>query len=358
VIVGFLLAITKPFRVVTGMLWAPIWTGIKFLSSKVGGWLKNLGTRLFGPTSWLGKQINPKLAKVAMTPKQAIANYNKQLKAGTFGKSGVTGFGGRFSQAMSSARGWLSRIGTKMGPMLSKVGNFFKKLGGILKAIVTNKFVMGAAKFFSRLVAYVIAPIVAIVGMWKGWNATEGGPMANAWGAFKGGINELWEFFIIDFADAIKDIISWIGKKLGFDMAWLDSWSFQELWDTFTDFLSNITEFIGNMLSDLWEGIKSWRPRFLRSNEPDMDPLAGTPATTPPNAFMDMFPANRPANGDNIENFNRMRVRDTGGTDTAAGRAMTAVQNNSTTNNMTNVSVLESVVPGDRWSAELATQYE
>ena len=72
----------------------------------------------------------------------------------------------------------------------------------------------------------------------------------------------------------------------------------------------------------------------------------------------DVVKAPGPTKAESIENYNRMRERDTGGPDTAAGRAMAAIQNNNTTNNNTNISVLESVVPGDPTAAALAAQFE
>lgn len=142
-------------------------------------------------------------------------NFNNFIKpfkeAGTVIRELSSGPGQKISDFFKTIKSYLSAFGNSVGKIAGMVGKLFAPI-----AIITT--------FFDT-----------ITGAMKGFTEEEGTFWEKTWAGIKGGFVSFVESLILKPLDLVKDIISWISDKLGFEnfSKILDSFTFQ---DTFFKF--------------------------------------------------------------------------------------------------------------------------
>jgi hypothetical protein len=156
------------------------------------------------------------------------SDIGKKLKSiGTFISDTV----GKFVEPFKDAFKALGEEGTVM-KFITKIKDFF---GGMGEYFGKFSKVFGAV---SKIVAKIAYPLQIIMGLWdtvKG--AMEGYEKEGIFGAIQGGITGLINGVFMSFFDLIKDGISWILEKIGFNDAakFLDSFTFSDLFASLMD---------------------------------------------------------------------------------------------------------------------------
>lgn len=119
--------------------------------------------------------------------------------------------------------GIFSKIGQTFTNLLAKFGSFGAALGNAFKLV-------------SRLFAPVVAGIMLIKNIFETGFSFE---------TVKNTIDDLVKFFIIDMADMIKNVISWISEKLGFTgiSESLNSFKFADLYEDLKAFFVRLKKF-------------------------------------------------------------------------------------------------------------------
>ena len=234
------------------------------LVTQIGGVTKAIGR--FFRIDVLLKAVGTKVATFGKT----IANFFKpittffvnitrQFKAGFAGLKTARSATGQFMKL-----GIFGRIGSFFGSILKP----FKDLGTVLKQAfssvktgggIISKFFGAMKGFFSGFMSIgskLLVPVQIVIGLFsgitgafKGFTEFEGNfvekLIAGGFGAIKGVINSL----IMMPLDLLKDGVSWIAGKLGFEgfAEILDGFSFTEL---FTNLIDGITGLITSIFSD------------------------------------------------------------------------------------------------------------
>lgn len=163
--------------------------------------------------------------------------------------TGITSWSNEVKGAWKAITSVIPALNSGVKSVSSVFGSISKFFTGITSHFSMFTKVFGAvAKFFSK----IAVPITIIMGLFRGITETiEGfekdGILGGIAGFIKGFINSV----VMSFFDLIKDIVSWIAGALGFDNVekWLDSWSFEDLWTNFVDWV-----FSG--IKSLFNGIK------------------------------------------------------------------------------------------------------
>ena len=122
-------------------------------------------------------------------------------------------------------------------------------------------------KFFVPL-TILMAAWQSIKGMINGWKNTEGSWGDKIIGGLAGIVENLVNFFVMMPLDLIKDLLAWIGGKLGLigpeTKAMINEFSFQELFSTIWQGLINIglaiKTWVSAVLAGAWAGIKAAWP--------------------------------------------------------------------------------------------------
>jgi len=156
------------------------------------------------------------------------SEIGKKLKSiGTFISDTV----GKFVEPFKDAFKALGEEGTVM-KFISKIKDFF---GGMGEYFSKFSKVFGVV---SKIVSKIAYPLQIIMGLWdtvKG--AMEGYEKEGIFGAIQGGITGLINGVFMSFFDLVKDGISWILEKIGFNDAakFLDSFTFSDLFASLMD---------------------------------------------------------------------------------------------------------------------------
>lgn len=194
---------------------------------------------------------------------------NRFPKAFQFVESAIQGFATFFKNMIEGVKVVFGKIGEAIQFVKTLIINFFKPIGEGLKLIKEGSaavsggvgkvlgFFNGIGEFFSsigkwlggfskvftgvtKVVSKLAYPITIIMGLFDGITEAikgyeEGGIMGGIQGFISGALNSL----VGSFLDLIKDMVSWVLDKLGFDDAseWLDSFSFS---DMIKDFINAI----------------------------------------------------------------------------------------------------------------------
>ena len=202
------------------------------------------------------------------------------------------------------------------------VGFITKTLGPIGTAIkniskVAFKFGRVLGKFFVPLAA-IIAVFDTVRGAIEGWTNTEGNFFMKAIGAWFGAVKGLLNSVIGGLLDLLKDGISWVLGKLGFDKAAavLDSFSFQEIIskivDAVKDGLFAVIDFFGNAASKVgsfigggFDMVNNFIKALLQSvlPDPDSESLIPRMAAKAVPSFVYEYAGMDPDTGDVIEKF-------------------------------------------------------
>tara|TARA_R110002012_G_scaffold122507_6_gene272598 strand:+ start:15896 stop:17671 length:1776 start_codon:yes stop_codon:yes gene_type:complete len=202
-----------------------------------------LGKILAGPwnkvKAFFGKWKMPKFLTTAI-------NYVKNI----FGKGGA--LGGAFQKIKNLFTPVQKAISTLMK---SPVVQFMGKLGATL------------GKFFIPL-TILMAAWQSIKGLIDGWKNTQGTWGDKIIGGLAGITESLINFFIMMPLDLIKDMLAWLGEKLGLigpdTKKMINEFSFAELFSTMFEGLVNmglaIKNWVAAVLAGAWAGIKAAWP--------------------------------------------------------------------------------------------------
>lgn len=170
---------------------------------------------------------------------------------------------------------------SSIGKLTSSVGSTFSKILAPMKKVVDymRSTAPGIFKAFGAIGKIFGYPLTIAMGLYEG--------IMNSLDSFRSGdiIGGVFKFVtgavngaILSVVDLIKDGISWLAGKLGFEnfSGFLDSFSFQEL---FTEFMDNALAFvraIPEKITQLVTGIQDWWSGLMDSEDPIsylMDPI-------------------------------------------------------------------------------------
>lgn len=202
------------------------------------------------------------------------------------------------------------------------VGFISKTLGSIGKAIaniskVAFKFGRALGKFFVPIAA-IIAIFDTVRGAFEGWTNTEGNFFMKAIGAWFGAIEGLLNSVIGGLLDLLKDAISWVLGKLGFENAasFLDSFSFQEIISKIVtavkdalfaviDFFGSAVSSVGSFIGGGFDMVNNFIKALLQAVLPDPDSESLIPrlASKAIPSFVYEYAGMDPDTGDIIEKF-------------------------------------------------------
>lgn len=197
----------------------------------------------------------------------AIKTLGTKIKSGlgaikSFFTSVITSLFKPFTDVGRAFKDILTQFGViskGTGPLASIMG-YIKNLGGLL-----NKF-KGLFKLLGFAIGKLIFPIIMIIDFIRGIfdsleTSTFTSPIAKAIDALLTGVGFAVGGFMGGLLDLIKDAVSWIAEKLGFEglSEWLDSFSFREMIERgFSDMAEFFdTLFDPQFLGALMAGVKA-----------------------------------------------------------------------------------------------------
>jgi hypothetical protein len=192
--------------------------------------------------------------------------------------SAMKGIGESITKAFRSFKSMFTSLGdSKVGKILGKIKvamkAFFKPfivLGEMIGPAV--KSFGGIAAKIAPLVAKIFAPIAIIMGVvdavkgaMKGYD--KGGIGGMVFGAIQGLMNGL----VMKPLDLLKDLISWVAGRLGFEnfAAALDSFSFENMFTDLTDKFIDMSAAFNNKLKEIVKGLLPDPDSFLAKFIPD-----------------------------------------------------------------------------------------
>jgi len=147
-------------------------------------------------------------------------------------------------------------IGSKVGALFGKSGTFGKVFGIISKGFAPiAKFAAGFGSVLGKLflpITIIMGIVDTVTGFMDGFET--GGLLGGVMGAIKGLFNGL----IMKPLDLLKDAVSWIAGKLGFEnfSAMLDGFSFEEVFSGLVDSLESILRSVGDWFNDKVDWVK------------------------------------------------------------------------------------------------------
>ncbi len=285
---GLLKAVTPIVKGVL-LLWKTLFVGVfkllnkipfvKSLTSSIRGFFSNLGGQVTKAGKAIGQAFKP-LTNGIKNIKSAFAAGFSGLKSfrtasGQFAKLGKIGNIGKgiaqglknISNAAATIKNTLlapfQQIGKDLAPIkkLMPTGKpLIPKSGikGIGRVITIMKSVSKAAFTFGRVLGRLFVPITIIMSLFDTFKGAlagfdkykDKGFLEGIIGGLFGAISGFLTGFIGMPLDLLKDAISWIAEKLGFEnfSEQLDSFSFSEMiGKLFTSITDTVIEFIGSI---------------------------------------------------------------------------------------------------------------
>ena len=285
---GLLKAVTPIVKGVL-LLWKTLFVGVfkllnkipfvKSLTSSIRGFFSNLGGRFTKAGKAIGQAFKP-LTNGIKNIKSAFAAGFSGLKSfrtasGQFAKLGKIGNIGKgiaqglknISNAAATIKNTLlapfQQIGKDLAPIKKLMPSgkpLIPKSGikGIGRVITIMKSVSKAAFTFGRVLGRLFVPITIIMSLFDTFKGAlagfdkykDKGFLEGIIGGLFGAISGFLTGFIGMPLDLLKDAISWIAEKLGFEnfSEQLDSFSFSEMiGKLFTSITDTVIEFIGSI---------------------------------------------------------------------------------------------------------------
>jgi hypothetical protein len=193
-------------------------------------------------------------------------------------KSGIGNIRASFTKAFDSFAKSLSSLkNTNIGKVFVKIKTAFKaftkpfvELGKMIGPYV--KTMGGIVGKIAPLVSKIFAPIAIIMGVVDAVQGAmagyeKGGIGGMVFGAIQGLMNSL----IMKPLDLLKDLVSWVAEKLGFEnfSKALDSFSFEEIFTGLTDKLIDLSADFNNKLKQIVKGILPDKDSFMSKFIPD-----------------------------------------------------------------------------------------
>ena len=234
-----------------GKIFTSIFNFFKDIGTMAGEWFGSL-EKIMTPIKDVFTSVIKTVEGVATTAGEWFGSLGSLEKIMTPIKDVFTSVIKTVEGVATTAGEWLGSL-SKMIPFLGDLGKVFTL----------------ALKWFEPI-GWIV---MAIQAAYEGINgAIEGYKQGGIWGAIKGALEGLFDALVGGPLDLIKDAISWISKKLGFEEVSkaLDSFSFDDLYKKFLDSVGDITgaivtnienfakgaaKSISNMFSSIWNFI-------------------------------------------------------------------------------------------------------
>ena len=203
------------------------------------------------------------ISKVFTGPWDKIKNLFGKIKI----PAGVT-------NAFNMVKGFFGSAKGGIGGAFKKIKTFLDPVTKAVQKLMQSPAVRFMGKLGSALGKFFL-PITIIMGVWQsvkglidGWKQTEGTFFDRVIGGLAGIVESLVNFFIMMPMDLIKDMLAWIGEKLGLigpdTKKAINDFSFQELFSTMWQGLVNIglalKNWVAAVLAGAWAGIKAAWP--------------------------------------------------------------------------------------------------
>jgi hypothetical protein len=144
---------------------------------------------------------------------------------------------------------------------LQPVIGFFKSAFKVVEPFVAP--ILNIAKIGGRaLFGPILAVIDFVTGFVKGFSESEGGTIEGIMAGIREGIFEIFRGFVTFPLDLIKNGLSWVFKKMGFEggVDALDSFSFTDVFNKLVKGDFDIIGKIGKFISGIYEGIMDLIP--------------------------------------------------------------------------------------------------
>ena len=144
---------------------------------------------------------------------------------------------------------------------LQPVIGFFKSAFKVVEPFVAP--ILNIAKIGGRaLFGPILAVIDFVTGFVKGFSESEGGTIEGIMAGIREGIFEIFRGFVTFPLDLIKNGLSWVFKKMGFEggVEALDSFSFTDVFNKLVKGDFDIMGKIGKFISGIYEGIMNLIP--------------------------------------------------------------------------------------------------
>jgi len=229
------------------------------------------------------------LAGLVAAPVITLAKFFGEIKAQIAILDGLTG--GRLFAPFQRFGNWIKGLGSqfkafafeKFGRVLTPISDAvgrgiqrLKEIGNSIKGLfgqggkfasIAESFKKGfrpIAKFagsVGKLLGKLFLPVTVIMGVIDGVKGfmqgfSEEGFLGGITGAIEGVLTGLVAIPL----DLVKNIVSWVADKLGFERISeaLDSFSFEGIFDTIFNGLQDLRTMISDKISDFWQGTKSF----------------------------------------------------------------------------------------------------
>ena len=253
----------------------------KFLTKFTGGGIK----KVVGVISKIGKFFANAYWKTISKPIELLLKAIGKTGPGAFLfdklRNFVTGIKGFFTSITKNAfiddivknfkgfKNWLGSGITRIAKFLKPVGDFFKSIFKMGKVFVTGSKtatgLLSFAKGFGATLGKLFLPLTIIMGVWDlvtgfidGFSSTEGDMFNKIVGGLTGGIGKVAKTLIGIPLDLLKSAVKWLGEKMGFDMKFLDSFSFEDIigdiFDGFKAMIISIKDDVVNGLKGIFKG--------------------------------------------------------------------------------------------------------
>ena len=219
------------------------------------------------------------------------------------------------TKGLKGAKDGIKGAGKSVGFITKTLGEIGKAIKNISK--VAFKFGRVLGKFFVPIAA-IIAVFDTVRGAFEGWTNTEGNFFMKAIGAWFGAVEGLLNSVIGGLLDLLKDGLSWVLGKLGFENAatFLDSFSFQDIISKIVnavkdglfaviDFFGNAANSVGSFIGGGFDMVNNFIKALLQSVLPDPDSESLIPrlASKAVPSFVYEYAGMDPNTGDVIEKF-------------------------------------------------------
>lgn len=224
------------------------------------------------------------------------------------------------TKGLKGAKDGVKGVGKGVGFITKTLGPIGKAIANISK--LAFKFGRALGKFFVPIAA-IIAIFDTVRGAFEGWTNTEGNFFMKAIGAWFGAVEGLLNSVIGGLLDLLKDGISWVLGKLGFENAanFLDSFSFQDIISKIVnavkdglfaviDFFGSAASKVGSFIGGGFDMVNNFIKALLQSILPDPDSESLIPrlASKAIPSFVYEYAGMDPDTGDVIEKFESKAV--------------------------------------------------
>ena len=227
--------------------------------------LRGIGIVLVGIIVFVGaffKSIGAQLGKLLAGPWNKVKTFFGKWKMPTF-----------LTKSINWIKNLFGKTGT-IGKAFNSIRNLFKPVGKVISSLMKSPVVGFMGRLGATLGKFFM-PLTILMGAWQsikglinGWKNTEGTWGDKIIGGLAGIVENLINFFIWMPTDLLKDLLAWLGEKLGLigpdTKKMINEFSFAELFSTMFQGLINmglaIKNWVAAVLAGAWAGIKAAWP--------------------------------------------------------------------------------------------------